>query len=108
TFDIGEPQPIRYVAIPFSLDTVANGTFRVAIKMPFGGVIDQVTSICDSGTATATVKINTTALGGTANAVSSTEQNQAQASANVVAIGDYLNVTISANSACLGLALMIR
>lgn len=55
-------------------------------------------SDCDSGTATATFKVNSTPLGGTANSVSSTEQTQAHASANVVGVGDDLIVTLSSNS----------
>ena len=62
--------------------------------------ISLTTSKSNSGTCTATFKINTTALGGTANSVSSTEQTQAHASANILGVGDDLVVTISSNSSC--------
>lgn len=75
-----------------------DGTYRLGLKIPFGGTINETVSICGSGTATATFKINTTALGGTANSVSSSEQTQAQASANVFVTDDDINVTISASS----------
>lgn len=67
--------------------------------------IYDTVSDCDSGTCTATFKINSTALGGTANSVSSTEQVQAHSTANVLGVGDDLVVTISANSACVGMRL---
>lgn len=94
--------------ISFSIPTVANGDYTIALKVPHGGTITETASKCTSGTATATFKINTTALGGTANAVSSTEQAQAQASANVFVADDDLVVTMSANSSCLGAVFTIK
>lgn len=61
-----------------------------------------------SGTCTATFKINTTALGGTANSVSSTEQTRAHASANVLGVGDDLVVTISSNSSAIDVELNVH
>jgi hypothetical protein len=77
-----------------------DGDTRLWINIPYGFTISSTTTRSASGTCTATFKINTTALGGTANAVSSTEQEQAHASDNVVVAGDDLVVTISSNSAC--------
>ena len=57
-----------------------------------------------SGTCTATWKINSTALGGTANSVSSSEQSQAHSSNNVFAAGDDIVLTVSSNSSCLKMA----
>lgn len=94
--------------ISFAIPTVANGDYTIALKVPHGGTITETASKCTSGTATATFKINTTALGGTANAVSSTEQAQAQASANVFVADDDLVVTMSANSSCLGAVFTIK
>ena len=78
----------------------ANQTYKLVIKCPFAGVIDSVTTMCASGTATATFKINTTALGGTANAISTSEQSQNHASDNAFSVGDDIQVTISSNSSC--------
>ena len=78
----------------------ANQTYKLVIKCPFAGVINSVTTMCASGSATATFKINTTALGGTANAISTSEQSQAHSSSNAFSIGDDIQVTISSNSSC--------
>jgi predicted RecA/RadA family phage recombinase len=96
----GAPKTIRE-AIAYQIqETVADDSYIIRQKMPYAGTINSVTSKCVSGTATATFKINTTALGGTANSVSSTENSQAHTAANVFAAGDDLVVTISANSTC--------
>jgi len=87
---------------------LADGDYLVFLKMPHGGTITETTTICASGTATATFKINTTPLGGTANSVSSSEQSQAQASANVFSAGDDLVITISSNSSCVSMSFMIK
>jgi hypothetical protein len=80
------------------LGTLANATYLLMLNVPFGFTITSVTTKCASGTATATFKIDTTALGGTANSVSSTEQTQAHSSANLVAVGQDINMTISSAS----------
>ncbi len=48
----------------------------------------------------ATFRNGTTALGGTANSASTTEQEQAHSTANDFAVGDDLNVTLSASTNC--------
>ena len=82
--------------------------YKLTVKAPYGGTITETTSVCVSGTCTATFSINATPLGGTANAVSSTEQSQAHASANVFVAGDDINVTISSNTSCFAMALGIN
>lgn len=94
--------------ISFSIPTVANQDYIIVLKAPHGGTITETTSKCTSGTATATFKVNTTALGGTANAVSSTEQSQAQSTSNTFAADDDIVVTMSANSSCLGAVFTIK
>lgn len=79
---------------------LANQDYTIALRMPFAGTITETSSISASGTATATFKVNTTALGGTANAVSSAQVNTTQSSANTFVANDLLKVTISANSSC--------
>ncbi len=85
----------------------ANKDYRLVVKIPFDCTITETTTRSASGTCTATFKINTTALGGTANSVSSTENAQAHASANVVAAGDDIVMTISSNSSCLDMSFTI-
>lgn len=75
-----------------------DGDYRVVIDAAVARTITEVTTISTAGTATLTVKINTTALGGTANSVSTSEQSQAHASANAVAAGDDIVLTFSSTS----------
>jgi len=86
----------------------ANKSYTIRLKAATGGTITETTTKSASGTCTATFNINTTALGGTANAVSSTEQSQAHSSANVFVAGDDIVVTLSANSSCLDLAFSLK
>jgi hypothetical protein len=76
-----------------------NKDYRVVVNSALARTITGVTTRSSTGTCTLTVKINTTALGGTANSVSSTESTQAHTSANAVAVGDDIVFTVSANSA---------
>lgn len=90
------------------IPAVANQDYRLVVNLPYAATITQTTTICTSGTATATFKINTTALGGTANSVSSVEQSQTHASNNVAAAGDDIVLTISSNASCLFLSFTIK
>lgn len=83
------------------IPSVTDRDYKIVVKLPYGMTITETTTICASGTATFTFKINTTALGGTANSVSSGEQSQAHSTNNVAAAGDDLVITASASSACL-------
>lgn len=74
--------------------------YRVVIDAAVARTITEVTTISTAGTATLTVKINSTALGGTANSVSTSEQSQAHSSANAVASGDDIVLTFSSVSSC--------
>lgn len=100
--------PVWVDGITGYIETVSDGDIKVAIQIPFAGTINTVTTQSVSGTCTATFKINSTALGGTANSVSSTEQDQAHASANVFSAGDNIVLTVSSNSTCLGFSFMIK
>lgn len=82
------------------VQTVADVTYNVWLKLDFVGTIDAITSKSIGGNCTATSKLNTTAVTATANAVSSTRVSETVTGANVTAVGDDLVVTISANSAC--------
>ena len=87
-----------------SIDTVANKDYTLVVDMPYAAVITETTTQSASGTCTATFKINTTAMGGTVNSVSSTKQSRTQSSPNAAAIGDKIVMTVSSNSSCLDLA----
>ena len=102
------PQAGQTFGIGFGIDTVANQDYTIALRTPFAGTITETSSKCTSGTATATFKVNSTALGGTANAVSSTQVNTAQSSSNTFAANDAIVVTMSANSTCLGAVFALK
>jgi len=70
--------------------------------------ITEVVTECDDGTCTLTVKINSTALGGTANSVSTTRDEQAHTDDNVAADEDDLVLTVSSNSACERMSVTLR
>lgn len=82
--------------------------WRLVINLPYAITITKVTTRSVSGTCTATFKINSTALGGTANSVSSSEQSQAHASNNEASAGDDIVVTISSNSSCTDMSFTIE
>jgi hypothetical protein len=84
-----------------------NKDYVVTQKMPFAGTITDTTTRCASGTCTATFKINTTALGGSANSVSSTESSVARSTSNTFSAGDDIVITISANSSAVDVAATI-
>jgi hypothetical protein len=90
--------------IPLPIDL----SYKLIVKAPYAGTITEVTTISASGTCTATFKINTTALGGTANSVSSTEESQAHASANSFVAGDDIVLTVSANATCVDMSFTIK
>ncbi len=85
---------------PYGVAFPIDGDYVIIQNNDVERTIESTVSDADSGTCTATFKINTTALGGTANSVSSTEVVQAHSSANVLGVGDDYVVTISANSSC--------
>jgi hypothetical protein len=86
----------------------SNKDYKIVVKSAHGGTITETTTISASGTCTATFKVNTTALGGTANSVSSSEQSQAHASANTFVAGDDIVITVSANSSCADMSFSIK
>ena len=95
-------------AISGLIVTPADGDYKIVVKTPHGGTITETTTISASGTCTLTFKINTTALGGTANSVSSSEQSQAHASANTFVAGDDIVLSVSSNSSCSKMTFTIK
>lgn len=90
------------------IGTVADKDYKIVVKAAHGGTITETTTISESGTVNAQFKINTTALGGSANSVSTSEVSQAHASANVFSAGDDIVITTTSNSACLGMSFTIK
>jgi hypothetical protein len=91
------------------IGTVTDKTYRLVVKAAHGGHITETTTRSESGTCTATFKINTVALGGTANSVCSSEQSQAHNTTDdFFAANDDIEVTVSSNSACIGMSFTIK
>jgi len=86
------------------ITTVADQDYVLWYDAPYAGKITMIRSESVSGTCTLTGKVNTTALGGTANSVSSTAEEQSHSTTNTFAKGDKVLYTISSNSTCLNLA----
>lgn len=84
-----------------------DGDYVVVPKLPFAVTITSVVTDCDSGSCTATTKIDGVALGGGANSVTTTEQDKSHASTNVAAVGTTISYTISSNASCVGMRLQI-
>ena len=93
---------IDYIGVLLQKPT--NGTYRLTVRMPFSGTITETSTICDSGTCTSVVLVNSTPLG--ANSVSNTSNVIAQSQAFVV--GDVISVVIASNSGCTNMSLNIR
>lgn len=84
----------------FSISFPTNRSYRVQLNATFGYTIQSITSLCDSGSCTATWNINGTSLTGSANNVGTTSQTRTYTGNNIVAAGDNLNCVISASSGC--------
>lgn len=82
--------------------------YKIVVKSPIQFTIQSITTISTTGTCTLTGKINTTALGGTANSVSTTEQEQTHSSSNVVGVGDDVVLTVSSNSAAENVSVTLK
>jgi hypothetical protein len=90
------------------IKTPAAQDYRIIVKAPIAGTITETVTRSASGTCTATFKVNTTALGGTANSVSSSEQAQSHASSNTFAVDDDIVITISSVSSCADMSFTIK
>ena len=77
-----------------------NGDYDVALDAAMDREIYEVVTKTKTGTCTVTVKIDTTALGGTANSASTTQQIQTHSSSNVWNTDEDLRATISSASSC--------
>lgn len=104
----GVPTKAQTDFISGYIRTPTDNTYRLVVKIPHGGTITEAVTRSESGTCTATFKINTTALGGTANSVSSSEQAQAHSTANAFVVDDDIVVTISSNSSCVGMSFTLK
>ena len=111
TMVLGEPvsQVIMFSGgLVTSPSTIGNITIPVILDAKYAFTITAVTTSCTSGTATGTWKINSTALGGTANSISSAKNTQTHSSANAVVAADTVNLVLSATSSLVDLNWTIK
>ena len=85
--------------LPGTIPSIDNKLYVITLNIPYAGFITTTSTKSVSGTATGTFGISGTVLGGTANAISDTENIQAHASDNVFAAGDDIELTITSNAA---------
>lgn len=85
-----------------------NQDYVIGLNMPFAGTIVDFTTIATTGTCTLQVKINTTAVTGLTNAVSTSEVTTTASGSNVFAAGDDIRLTLSSNASCRNLSFMIK
>jgi hypothetical protein len=90
------------------IQTVADQDYYLMLDIPQNIEITRVITRSISGTCTATVNINGTPLGGTANSVSTTEDIQTHSTTNVASAGDDVSVTVSSNSACSDMSIVVE
>jgi hypothetical protein len=84
-----------------------NGNQTIVVNSYLALKILGVTTQSTTGTATLTVKINSTALGGTANSVSTSEQTQTHSTNNDVAVGDNIVLTWSSVTGAENVSILI-
>jgi hypothetical protein len=101
-------EDIYNFSLTFVLDdlvaTAADTDYVIWYDAPYAGTVNTVRTKTSSGTCTVTGKINTTALGGTANSASTVAQEKNHTSSNTFVKGDVLKYTVSGNAAALNLA----
>ena len=81
-----------------------NKDYRIIEKLPFGVTLTAFTAKTLSGTITATLKINTTAVTNGAINVTSSQASTTPSAANVASAGDVIVITGSSNSSAVDLS----
>mgnify|MGYP000482297852 CR=1 FL=1 len=72
--------------------------YSIVLRAPYAFRITETTTKCVSGSASATIKIDGTGLGGSAHSVSSTEETIARSSANTASRDTDITVTFGAGA----------
>ena len=87
----------------------ATRTETLALNLASGVTWTKVNTKTKVGTATVTINIDGVPLGGTPNAASTSQQEQAHTSANVAAAGTDITATLASTSAdCEGLTIALE
>lgn len=86
----------------------ANQDYRIVEKIPFGATITAFAAKTSSGTITAALKINTTAVTNGSINVTSTQGSATPSAANVMVANDALVLALSSNSSAQNLSFTIK
>ena len=96
------------IGASFTFKAPENETVALILNAQFAWTITQTDTITEVGTSTVTVKIGTTALGGSSNSASTSLNTQAHSSSNSVASTNQINATFASTSSdCENLCLSI-
>jgi hypothetical protein len=104
----GVVQQTQTFDINFQVARVKAEPITVILKSKRARVITEIVTQSISGTCTLTGDIDGTPLGGTANSVSTTEQERTHSSANSLAVGQNLVLTPSSVSSCRNMKVSVR
>jgi len=91
----------------FYLEAPEAGDYRMVVRAGVARKITRVTTRATAGTCTLTVKLDTTALGGTANSVTTSEQSQSHSSNNDLAADQDIVFTFSSVSSVAGVSVTL-
>lgn len=80
------------------IEVADDKNYKLVVNAPYGGQINQITTVCSSGNAIWTVSINWTPVGSPSNTISTTEETQFPAIDHTFIAWDDLNFTISGNN----------
>lgn len=104
----GVVQQTQTWEINFQVPKVTTDPIYPVLKSKRARVVTEIVTRSTSGTCTLTGAIDGTPLGGSANSVSSSEQERAHSSANSISVGQDLVLTASSVSSCLNMKVSVR
>jgi hypothetical protein len=90
------------------IEAAEDKTYRIVVKSAYAWEITEVVTRSTAGTCDLEVSINGTPLGGDPNSVSTSEASEAHSSANEVAVGDDIELTVSSNSGAEGVSVQLN
>jgi hypothetical protein len=89
------------------IETPTDKEYFLTTEIPYDGYIYSISTKSSTGSCTLTTKINGIAVGGTPNAVSTTEVTEYTSAPNEFFVGDTLTVEVSGNASCADLSFTV-
>lgn len=103
----GRPVTTQKAWAPWLVEAPEDKDYPVIIDCPEGLTITKVAAKTTAGTATVTIKINGTPLGGDPTSASTSTSSEEHSTDNVVAEGDEVTITVSDVSDAEGLTVVV-